>query len=141
MYNTRFISLGLIAGSLSFANGAVGEEPIVSASRSLVPASLVQIDEDLKAALRRELNTAGSEHPLQPTLRLARLGYQRINQEILDYTCVLVRRERVNGILGDPETIFAKVRHLQGQDQDQLSCMDLHAIRVSGDRSRARAAF
>ncbi len=51
------------------------------------------------------------EHPLKPLLKLARLGHARITKDVQDYTCVLVKRERINGELTGPEMIFAKVRH------------------------------
>lgn len=49
-------------------------------------------------------------HPLRPCLKMANECLQRV-QEIRDYTCVLVKRERVKGRLGAPEYIRAKVRH------------------------------
>lgn len=61
------------------------------------------------------------EHPLQPTLRLARLCHQWICDEIKDYTCVLVKRERVNGVLLEPETLFAKVRHEEDESENESS--------------------
>ncbi|MBL7043905.1 MAG: DUF1571 domain-containing protein [Pirellulaceae bacterium] len=53
------------------------------------------------------------EHPLLPVLRLAFEGYQRMDGEINDYTCVLTKRERVDGYLRGQETMFVKVRHQQ----------------------------
>ncbi len=37
-------------------------------------------------------------------------GYRQLRDSVQDYTCVMVRRERVNGQLGNHEFIFAKVR-------------------------------
>lgn len=51
------------------------------------------------------------EHPLLPVLRMAYEGYQRMDKEIKDYTCVLTKRERVNGYLRSHETMVVKVRH------------------------------
>jgi hypothetical protein len=56
---------------------------------------------------------APEDHPLRPVIELATDGYERIRREIRDYTCILVRRERVDGRLRSPEFIFAKVRHSQ----------------------------
>jgi hypothetical protein len=44
-------------------------------------------------------------------LQLTQEGYDRIQNEIQDYTCVLVKRERVARTLRDYEYIVAKVRH------------------------------
>jgi len=60
-----------------------------------------------------------ARHPLEPTLELARRGHARIAAEIQDYTCLLLKRERIGGKLNGPEVIFAKVRHEQdGPDAD-----------------------
>ncbi len=44
-------------------------------------------------------------------LEMAREGYERIQNEIEDYSCLLIKRERVQGRLGDYHYMFAKVRH------------------------------
>ncbi|MBM4000511.1 MAG: DUF1571 domain-containing protein [Planctomycetes bacterium] len=46
--------------------------------------------------------------------RQARDGYARIRSEIGDYTCTVVKRERVGGRLGTYEFLSAKVRHARG---------------------------
>ncbi len=54
---------------------------------------------------------AAPEHPLLPALRIAQSGLAHIDRDVHDYTCTLVKRERINGQLGPQEYIFAKVRH------------------------------
>ncbi|MDH3716918.1 MAG: DUF1571 domain-containing protein [Planctomycetota bacterium] len=54
--------------------------------------------------------TAGA-HPLVPVIKLAYDGLQRIDNEIYDYSCTLVKRERIDGELGEHQYLFAKVRH------------------------------
>ena len=51
------------------------------------------------------------EHPLDPAIAFARerLGLLRAN--VRDYTCTLVKRERVNGTVTDYEYMFTKVRN------------------------------
>ncbi|NIP84329.1 MAG: DUF1571 domain-containing protein, partial [Planctomycetales bacterium] len=51
------------------------------------------------------------DHPLMPVLEYARQGLDRIDREIHDYTCTLIKRERVDGELLEREYLFAKVRH------------------------------
>lgn len=53
------------------------------------------------------------EHPLMPVLRVAYDRYGRIDREVKDYSCTLVKRERVNGRLLDHEYIFVMLRHEQ----------------------------
>jgi hypothetical protein len=57
--------------------------------------------------------TPVDEHPLLPVLRMACESYQRMDEEIKDYTCILTKRERVNGYLRAHETMFVKIRHQQ----------------------------
>jgi hypothetical protein len=49
-------------------------------------------------------------HPLQPALDLAQQGIAKINANIRDYSCTVVKRERIDGKLGDHEYMFAKIR-------------------------------
>ena len=56
------------------------------------------------------------EHPVLPVLRMAVDGYRQLRASVQDYTCVMVRRERVRGRLGNHEFIYAKVRHRQVRD-------------------------
>jgi len=49
-------------------------------------------------------------HPLEPAVRWAKDGFVNI-QKIQDYSATLVKRERINGRLGEPQYIFIKVRH------------------------------
>ena len=51
------------------------------------------------------------EHPLWPTLELAVQSYKHIRRNVRDYSCDLVRQERVHGELLDREFMTAKVRH------------------------------
>jgi hypothetical protein len=50
-------------------------------------------------------------HPLQPALELAQKGLAGLRANIKDYTCTVVKRERIDGKLGEHEYMFAKIRH------------------------------
>jgi hypothetical protein len=50
-------------------------------------------------------------HPLEPALDRAYKALKKIEREVKDYTCTLVKRERVDGKLTDYEYMFTKVRH------------------------------
>ena len=50
------------------------------------------------------------EHPLMPALRWAHGGLGDV-ERIQDYSATMVKRERINGKLGEPEYIFVKIRH------------------------------
>ena len=53
---------------------------------------------------------ATGAHPLQPALDLAQQGLAKINANIRDYSCTIVKRERIDGKLGEHEYMFAKIR-------------------------------
>lgn len=55
------------------------------------------------------------QHPLEPVLRQAHDLLQRL-ETVEDYTCTIVRRERIGEKLQDYEWIFAKLRHERGPD-------------------------
>ena len=56
------------------------------------------------------------EHPLWPALELAVESYKHIRRDIRDYSCTLIRRERVGGSLQTRELMTAKVRHERRRD-------------------------
>ena len=51
------------------------------------------------------------EHSLMPLIRHAEATYIDVRRSIRDYSCIMVRRERVAGRLRKHEFIYAKVRH------------------------------
>ena len=54
---------------------------------------------------------AAGVHPLQAALDLARQGLGGLRAKIKDYSCTVVKRERIDGKLGEHEYMFAKIRH------------------------------
>ena len=56
-------------------------------------------------------NTNQGEHPLEPALALAAKGLESLRANIQDYSCTVVKRERINGELQPHEYMFAKIRH------------------------------
>ncbi len=87
-----------------------------ASAASATPSQPVRLAEKLSPhdpPLIEYLNGLGAmpgEHPLMPALRWARAGLRRMEQ-IRDYSCTLVKRERIDGELGDYQYIFCKVRH------------------------------
>ncbi|RIK80363.1 MAG: hypothetical protein DCC68_11060 [Planctomycetota bacterium] len=54
---------------------------------------------------------AAVEHPLTPVLKLAHEGLDRMDRTIADYECLMVKRERIDGKLGEHQYVHAKVRN------------------------------
>ncbi len=55
-------------------------------------------------------------HPLDPAIAFAKEGLVRIHKDVKDYTCTIIKRERIKGTLGDYEYMFAKIRNRQVVD-------------------------
>ncbi len=52
-----------------------------------------------------------AEHPLAGALRMAQGVMDNINQNVQDYTCIMIKRERIDGKLNDPEMMAVKIRN------------------------------
>lgn len=52
-------------------------------------------------------------HPLDPAIEIAKQGLTHIHQHVKDYTCTIIKRERIKGTLGDFEYMSAKIRNRQ----------------------------
>jgi len=50
------------------------------------------------------------EHPMAPAIRVMKEVLANIDQNVRDYTCTLIKREAVEGALGDQQQIMLKVR-------------------------------
>jgi len=59
---------------------------------------------------------ATGPHPLDPALELAQKSLEHIRDEVRDYTCTVIKRERVKGQLGDYEYMFAKIRNRKAEN-------------------------
>ncbi len=57
-----------------------------------------------------------SNHPLVPALEIALERYAYISDNVRDYTCMIAKRERLDGQLGPYEHIFVKFRDERVQD-------------------------
>jgi hypothetical protein len=51
------------------------------------------------------------EHPLAPAIRVCKASLEEIDRNVGDYSCTLIKRERIDGTLGEHQHIFLKVRH------------------------------
>jgi hypothetical protein len=52
-----------------------------------------------------------NEHPLAPVIRALKTSQEIIDQNIRDYSCTFIKRERVDGQLGEHQHILMKVAH------------------------------
>lgn len=78
------------------------------------------------------------EHPLAPALRVAMSGYENIRNNVTDYTATLVKRERIDGKLGEHEYIFAKVRHQRVVEGQITTPFSVYMYFLKPDRIKGR---
>jgi len=93
-----------------------------------IPASLPPAEEALQRA---------EGHPLAGPLKTAYQTYERLNTEIRDYTCVFIKRERIDGKVKGYHQIKTKVRHGRKQD-DQMIPFSVYLRFLSPSRVKDR---
>ena len=59
---------------------------------------------------------AQTEHPLDPALKWAYDGLAHVRNNVRDYTCTVVKRERIGGELGEQEFMVSKIRNRKEVD-------------------------
>jgi len=118
----------LLAFGFCCCNTVVGQdsvkptvEPVYRLSHNVTNNSVTNNSPDVTASLAITSNdtklnesTAPAEkapHPLDRALEIAESGLANIRGNIRDYTAIMVKRERVNGELLDPEFMSVKVRN------------------------------
>jgi hypothetical protein len=84
------------------------EEPAAPAQQAPQLAARIA---PIRAMPAFDLTQRPGEHPLMPALRVAQEGMKKIDAEIHDYSAMLYKQERINGVLYDQEVAYVKVRH------------------------------
>ncbi|MEX2310043.1 MAG: DUF1571 domain-containing protein [Pirellulales bacterium] len=87
----------------------VANETAAAQPTAATPASVPAAQPAAVAAL--DFTQQPNEHPLAPVIRGLKTSQEIIDQNIRDYSCTLVKRERVDGELGEYQHIFMKVAH------------------------------
>lgn len=93
-------SSALIGGSILTATSVLAQQPNPSVSQPVY-----------RISKNEPLPRDSAPHPLDPALQIARQSLQNIRENIVDYTAVMIKRERINGTLGEHEFMLAKVRN------------------------------
>ena len=65
----------------------------------------------VRVAVNKGDGVAERQHPLKPAIDIAKAALANSQKNISDYTATLVKRERINGVLGASEYIYVKVRN------------------------------
>ncbi len=74
-----------------------------------------QLTEPVYRVSKADVDSTGGlrPHPLDPALALAHDGLRNIRENVRDYRCTMVKRERIGTTLHDYEYMFAKIRNEQ----------------------------
>ena len=70
-----------------------------------------QAQQPVRVAVNKGDSVAEIQHPLKPAIDIAKAALVNSQKNIHDYTATLVKRERIDGVLGDAEYIYIKVRN------------------------------
>jgi hypothetical protein len=115
-------SVIFVAGALPLAARAEEKvsEPVyrvaTDAAATKTPASTAAVATPAPAAAANapsalDFTRQGEEHELAPVIRVLKTTQEEIERSIRDYSCTLVKTERVDGELGETQYIFMKVMH------------------------------
>ena len=108
----KFLAAGMTLATLL---ALTVQSPLRGQEASATPAQSVGLSPETAAQNNAGAGDAAAaaagEHPLVPAIALAKAGLEHIRSSIQDYSCTMVKRELVNGKLGQHQYIFMKVRH------------------------------
>lgn len=102
---TRRKWLSLLASSTALYTAGVawGQAPGESREQLTEPV--------LRVTKRIDSNPRVPAHPLDPAITIAQEGLERIQSTVVDYTCTIVKQERINGELTPTEHMRAEIRN------------------------------
>ena len=100
-----WLLLALVAGGVLFAGVSWWK------TRQAVQRRLAELEKDREAEQRMLQPADGSDHPVDPVLSFARESLARFQQEVVDYTATMIKRERIEGELLPTTTMFTRIRN------------------------------
>jgi hypothetical protein len=95
-----------VANETSAAQSAAPSQAAAPASAAAQPAAPAATGKCVF-----DLAQKPGEHPLAPVVRTLKATQDEIDRNVRDYSCTLVKQERVDGDLGDKQFILLKVMH------------------------------
>jgi len=120
--NIRITILLAAVGCFAFANSlSFGQEDEKKTTQPVfrVPKVATLPDTDVNPEKKDQTinpnalatQTVVTPHPLDRAIEMAHNGFDHIQRDIFDYTAIMVKRERVENTLGDPEYMRIKIRN------------------------------
>jgi hypothetical protein len=90
--------------------GALGAQAQMSENAAFThPASVQQQVQQVQPQIQ-QVQPETKQHPLVPALEMAYKTKKNIDTNLKDYSAIVVKHERIDGVLGDEEKAFIKVR-------------------------------
>ena len=93
---------------------------------------------DPSYATRNALPDNWESHPLAPALNLARVRGAYLRENVRDFTCVLVKRERINGRLRGYEYLATKIRREQRSGERIITPYSVYSRYLGPAKVRGR---
>lgn len=75
---------------------------------------------------RVEANADMPAHPLDPALKIAYDSLAKIRTQVKDYSCTLIKQERINGELTPEEYMFAEIRNRKVVDDKIVTPLSVY---------------
>jgi hypothetical protein len=85
------------------------ETPIVQSPVAAPAATLPATQVSARVVL--DFTSQPGEHPLAPAIRVFKASLEELDRHVRDYSCTLVKQERIDGELADRQHILMKVLH------------------------------
>ena len=105
VFRVSKLNRGKTPASLASSVAAVEATPKIG----LIPGVLLPGAKDPESSLPDEAASVAN-HPLDKAIALATDGLAKMRESINDYSAILVKRERVNGVVSSPSYMRVKVR-------------------------------
>ncbi len=77
-------------------------------------------------------------HPLDPAIKIAEEGLHRIRTTVVDYSCMIVKQERINGELGPAEHMRAEIRNRKTGDTHPAQPLSVYLNFLKPDAIQGR---
>lgn len=77
-------------------------------------------------------------HPLDPAMKIAQEALQRFRTNVRDYSCTLVKQERINGVVNEPEYIYTEVRNRKIQNGQVVVPLSVYMYFLKPSKIRGR---
>lgn len=111
----------------------------IPAKAAIIPANpIIPANIPAKAEIGPALTDPIAAHPLDPAIAMAKQGLANIQANIQDYSCTLVKQERINGELLPQEYMYMEVRNHREQDRKLVTPFSVYMFFLKPDTMKGR---